>query len=264
MRSHLKDTVAEISADYSLLFREMFCVSAQALADSMSLPLENLGIAYDQILETGVVRSRRQRQVSSTSTTRSLNLSYGRGQFLFLVKHASKSEVSHLMSSGYRFTEPNNVVGLIARAMQITRTEADTQLKKMRDYYGPQSAFSSGVHIGFFGMRPNVQKGFNVVVRDDQSHVIPSLQLPITHLTEEQKDFMMSFAGKSVEEILNELRVPQAHKLDYDMLAFRYYVQITTLISDLNFMGPLYLSRKRSRNLPLWTPFSYRKRSSSP
>jgi len=219
MRNHLKDAVAESSADYSLLFREMFCVSAQALADSMSLPLESLGIAYDQILETGVVRSRRQRQASAQ---RSITTSYGGGQCLFLVKHASKSETNHLMSSGYRFTEPANIVGVIARSMQITRNEAEMQLKKMRNYTGPQCGFPPGVHIGFFGMRPNVQKGFNVVVREDESHVIPSLQLPISYLNDEQREFVMSFAGKSVAEILMELRGAQPHKLDYDMQAFRY------------------------------------------
>lgn len=202
----------------------MFCVSAQALADSMSLPLESLGIAYDQILETGIVSSRRAPQASAQATRATANRSYGRGQCLFLVKHASKSETHHLMSSGYRFADPSNVIGLIARAMQITRMEAESQLRNMRYYYGPENSFPSGVHIGFLGMRPNVQKGFNVVVREDRSHVIPSLQLPVRQLSEEHKEFVISFAGKTVTEILNELRSLPPTKSDYDMQAFRYHV----------------------------------------
>jgi hypothetical protein len=59
MKSHLKATVGGSSADYSLLFREMFCVTAQALADSVGLPLESLSVTYDHILETGTFLMRK-------------------------------------------------------------------------------------------------------------------------------------------------------------------------------------------------------------
>lgn len=220
MKNHLKATVSESSADYSLLFREMFCVNAQALADSLGLPLESLGVAYDHILETGVMRSQR---VRSLSGSKRVIASYGRGQFLFLVKHASKAEVAHLMSSGYRFATLSNVVGTVARAMQIDRSEAHHQLERMTAYHGPQHSFSPGVHIGFCGMRPIVQRGFNIVVRESQTHSIPSLQLPVNSLNEEQMAFIMKFAGNTVNEILTELRVPQPPRMDYDMQIFRYF-----------------------------------------
>jgi hypothetical protein len=220
MKSHLKVTVGESSADYSLLFREMFCVTAQALADSLGLPLESLGIAYDHILETGIVRSQR---VRSLSGSRTMTVNYGRGQFVFLVKHASRAEAGHLTSSGFRFAVPTNVVGTVARAMQIDRNEALHLLERMTGYYGPRPTFSPGVHIGFCGMRPIVQRGFNIVVRESQTHAIPSLQLPIGLLNEEQLAFIVSFAGKNVHEILKELRVPQPPRMDYDMQIFRYF-----------------------------------------
>jgi len=52
MRNHLKDNMSTDSADYSVLFREMFCVAiaARILADFMCLPFENMGILYDRIL----------------------------------------------------------------------------------------------------------------------------------------------------------------------------------------------------------------------
>jgi len=218
MRSHLNDSVSESSSEYSLLFREMFCVSAQSLADSMSLPLECLGITYDEILETGIIPSQ-----SRVGPFRSIRTSYGAsGQCLFLVKHASKAETAHLLSAGFRFTEPAHVVGIISRAMQITRDEAERQMKNMSEYYGPLSMFQPGVHIGFFGMRPNVRKGFNVIVQKGLSYSIPSLQLPVTQLNEAQKSFVLSFAGMSVVEILQELRAPPTG-LDSDMRSFRYF-----------------------------------------
>jgi hypothetical protein len=222
MQNHLKFTGSENSAHYSLLLREMFCVAAQALADSMSIPLESLGIAYDQILETGI-RSHRTR--TATADARPPITNFGRGQFLFLVKHASRAESAHLLSSGFRFAEPVHVIGTIARAMQIDRLDAEDHLKKMADYYGPQSPFPSGVHIGFIGMRPELQRGFKIMVREKQFHVIPSIQLPVASLDATQMAFVMEFAGKTVNNILQELRfppTPQTIRMDYDLQSFRF------------------------------------------
>lgn len=220
MRSHLRATLTETAADYSLLFREMFCVAAQALADSMSLPLEHLGVAYDQILETGKIRQ--QRNFSLSSRSHSTAALFGRGQFLFLVKHATKAETLHLTSAGFRFAAPSTAIAPIARAMQIERLEAEQQLGKMVGYRGSQNTFPPGVHIGFFGMRPNVQRGFNVIVNERQTQTIPSLQLPMSSLDEFQKAYVFSFSGKRVEDILKELRLPHTPRMDYDMKTFRY------------------------------------------
>jgi len=250
MRNHLKATVRGSSADYSPLFREMFCVTAQALADSLSLPLESLGIAYDQILETGV-KQKRSRSLSGRLFPPTTN--FGRGQFLFLVKHASRAEAAHLLSSGYRFADPVLIVGNVARAMQIDRTEAESQLAKMNNYYGPADTFEPGVHLAFFGMRPKVvQKGFNVIVPENRSHVIPSIQLGVDVLDDEQKPFVMSFVGRTVDQVLQELRAPQTHKLNYDMQTFRYNVPNMDLIVGRNFMVLLSLCHKRSMNPRSW------------
>lgn len=221
MRGHLRATLSENMVDYSLIFREMFCVAAQALADTMSLPLEHLGVAYDQILETGKIRQ--QKSLSLSKSTNSTAAMFGRGQFLFLVKHVTKAETSHLTSTGFRFAPPSSVIGPIARAMQIERLEVKEHLDKMVRYYGCQSTFRPGVHIGFFGMRPNVQRGFNVMVNEKQTNSIPALQLPLSSLDDYQKAFVLSFSGKRVEDILKELRLPHTPRMDYDMQTFKYY-----------------------------------------
>ena len=252
MRNHLKATVRGSSADYSPLFREMFCITAQALADSLSLPLENLGIAYDEILETGV-KQKQSRSLSGRLFPPPTN--FGRGQFLFLVKHASRAEAAHLLSSGYRFADPVHIVGNVARAMQIDRTDAESQLAKMSKYYGPADTFEPGVHLAFFGMRPKVvQKGFNVIVRENLSHVIPSMQLGVDVLDDEQKPFVMSFVGRTVDQVLQELRAPQTHKLNYDMQTFRYNIPNMDLIVGRNFMVLLSLYHKRSMSQRSWMP----------
>jgi hypothetical protein len=213
MRNHLKGTIAEASSDYSLLFREMFCVAARALADSMNLPFENLGVLFDRILETGHRPSQR------TSTSPSSQ--FGRGQFLFLIKHASRAETAHFLASGYRFGEPHNVIATVARAMQVNRSYIEHELEMMREYCGPQRVFKPGVHIGFCDMRLNVQKGFSIAVRRNQSHAIPSIQLPLLSLNPDQESFLKTFAGKDLNAILKELQASLGTTLDYGMQTFR-------------------------------------------
>jgi hypothetical protein len=223
MRNHLNVTLAESSADYSVLFREMFCVAAHSLATSLTVPIETLGVLDDKIIDTGMQRSKRQKGAASGLTLPDTH-QFGRGQFVFLVKHASRSEAEHLQSSGYRFAEQNNVIGTVSRAMQIEPEYAGAQIRRMNDYYGPQYTFAPGVHVGFFGMRPNVQKGFNVVVKENQSYSIPSSQLPFDSLTPAQEEFLMQYVGKGVETILKELRAPQPVSPDFDMQRFRYFI----------------------------------------
>jgi hypothetical protein len=169
------------------------------------------------------------------------------------VKHASRAEAAHLLSSGYRFADPVLIVGNVARAMQIDRTDAESQLVKMSNYYGPADTFEPGVHLAFFGMRPKVvQKGFSVIVRENRSHVIPSMQLRVDVLDDEQKPFVMRFVGRTVDEVLQELRAPQTHKLNYDMHTFRYNVPNMDLIVGRNFMVLLFPCHKRLMNPRSW------------
>jgi hypothetical protein len=210
MRNHLKDNVSQDSADYSVLFREMFCLAARRLADSMCLPFENLGILYDRILETG-----------NTPTNRSASPRFGKGQFLFLVKHASRAETEHLLASGYRFGEPINVLATVARTMQVEKTYIEAELGMMREYRGPQTVFQPGVHVAFCDMRPNLARGFNIVVKKEQSHAIPSSELSLWSLDKEQKACCVELSGQTVRSIVTELSSQGAKTLNPEVQTFR-------------------------------------------
>ena len=197
MRNHLKGNVSSEAADYSVLFREMFCVAAKRLSDSMCLPFENMGILHDRIIETGNAPS--TRSISPDAPR------FGKGQFLFLVKHASRAETEHFLASGYRFGEPNFVLASVARAMQVDRNYIEEELGLMRQYRGPQTVFQPGVHVGFCDMRPNLARGFNIVVKKEQSHAIPSSELNLSSLDTEQKGCVAEAAGQTVRSIVSEL-----------------------------------------------------------
>jgi hypothetical protein len=205
MRNHLRENISLDSADYSILFREMFCVAARRLSDSICLPFERMGILYDRILETGTDRA------SSPSSPR-----FGRGQFLFLVKHASRAETEHLLASGYRFGEPSNVLGTVARAMQVERSYIEQELSLMGEYHGPQIGFKAGVHVGFCDMRPNLTRGFNIIVRKHQSHAIPANELALTSLDTEQKAHLLDFAGQTVGSVVTALSQQSERDMTYN------------------------------------------------
>lgn len=214
MRNHLKSNLSSDSADYSVLFREMFCIAARRLSDTMCLPFENMGILYDRILETG-----------KTPATRSVSPGgprFGKGQFLFLVKHASRAETEHLLASGYRFGEPSKVIATVARAMQVDRNYIEEELTLMREYHGPQTVFKRGVQVGFCDIRPNLARGFNVVVKKGQSHAIPASALDLSSLDEEQKAAVVGFAGQTVSSIVTDLSCETDVKSSAKVELFRW------------------------------------------
>jgi hypothetical protein len=50
---NLNDNEGKVVKDYSIIFRELFCIAAADLAEHMNEPLENIGILFDEIFNTG-------------------------------------------------------------------------------------------------------------------------------------------------------------------------------------------------------------------
>ena len=73
--------------DYSLIFRELFCVAAGDLAQDLHIPLENMGVLYDEIIVTGqqIMNEKKKRGAAPDIDLEGLSGS-GKGQLLFLVK----------------------------------------------------------------------------------------------------------------------------------------------------------------------------------
>ena len=89
----------------------------------------------------------------------------------------------------------------------------------MREYHGPQNVFQPGVHVGLYNMRPNLARGFNIVVRKEQSHEIPTSHLGLSCLEKEQKACALEFAGQTVRSIITELS--DQTKLSSEVQTFR-------------------------------------------
>lgn len=197
--------------DYSIIFRELFCIAAAELADQLNQPLENVGVLFDEILSTGQ-NGYKARSRHSTSGLVDLERAamepqlLGRGQLLFLTKRASSRDAENLQNAGYRFAGIHNVVDILARSMQINAYDLAGQLVSMRDYAKETSLLEPGVHMAYFAIRASVSGGFDVLVPRKARSQLPTMQLPFKNLEKWQIDFLSQFGGLSVTECLERFK----------------------------------------------------------
>src|SRR5258706_13955738 len=107
--------------DYSIIFRELFCVAAADLAKQLNEPLENVGVLFDEIFNTGQKVASKPKgwgsliQSSVDIERGRISLpQFGRGQLLFLTRRATLSEAEILQAGGFRFTPIQNILYIVA------------------------------------------------------------------------------------------------------------------------------------------------------
>ncbi|KNB17540.1 hypothetical protein FOXG_15046 [Fusarium oxysporum f. sp. lycopersici 4287] len=183
----------EMIESYDMIFRELFCLAAAALADRLRNDLTSIGVLWDEILPTGanVRRPRAQQQKpdrggfvpeaieTGDDKHDSLNMAekginvrqqdYGRGSLMFLISHTdSERDAERFVSAGYRFAELHQVSEIIRSSMHIKSHEFETKLRDMSTYTSDQNHLLPGVHLGFFAIRARVSSGFEVLARKDR------------------------------------------------------------------------------------------------
>ncbi|KAF6223951.1 hypothetical protein HO133_010525 [Letharia lupina] len=230
MRSRLRDgkpfkhsryrrragSVDDSTGDYSTLFKQLFCVAAKDLADIVQLPLEDVGVLDGTIMNTGTLSKSARLKLWQGLPTRHNQLDgaekgrmpmiFGRGQLLFLVRRASRSQASHLQSTGYRFATISNVIEVLARSMEVTKAELLPQLKRMRDQSEAERLLEPGVHLGCFALRPVFHRGFDVLVRKDAGNLMPTSNLTKSKLEQWQIDVLQRMDNWTVATCCERLR----------------------------------------------------------
>ena len=230
MRSNLRDTkpikdpryrykaesIERSAGDNSAFFKKLFCVTAKDLADMVQLPLEDIGVLDGTIVNTGtlskatgskLLHSLRTKKGDLDSAEKGrLPMIFGRGQLLFLVRKASRSQASRLQSSGYRFATFSNVIELLARSLEVTREELLPQLIHMRDQSGHERLLEPGVHLGCFALRPIFQRGFEVLVLKDFRNMLPTSLLTKSKLEQWQVEVLQSMDNWTVAKCCERLR----------------------------------------------------------
>ena len=197
--------------DYSVLFRESFCVAASDLAQEIQVPIQNLGVLYDDIMTTGTTspdgRSRRAYKGAQRPDLEiGAPMTFGKGQLLFTVRQVSKHEVSHLINAGYRFAAMSQVGEIISRSMHVPISEFATHVDRLREHCRAIGVEHGSKYLACYALRSKAaQKGFDVLVPRALPCQLPKVELPLHQLQHWQKDIFAKLEGRSVGECLQWL-----------------------------------------------------------
>ncbi|CAF3514522.1 unnamed protein product [Fusarium graminearum] len=225
---------------YDMIFRELFCLAAAALADRFREDLTSIGVLWDQILPTGANGRRPQPQPQPQPQQRKQSIAggsglegsdvveemhnsldiaekgshsldygygYGSGSLMFLVRRSeSARDNERLISAGYRFAEVHQVSDLIKSNMQIQTPEFEAKLREMASYTSEHNHIQQGTHLGFFAVRARVSSSFEVLVRKGTRHLLPTMPLPFKDLEDWHLHYLRRFENMPVSKIVEKCK----------------------------------------------------------
>ena len=210
------ESVEGSTGDYSAVFKKLFCIAAKDLADMVQLPLEDVGVLDGMIMNTGTLSKAARMKLLHGLPTRHGELDnaekgrppmiFGRGQLLFLVRRANRSQALRLQSTGHQFAAILNVIELLARSMEVTKEELLPQIKRMRDQSQSERLLEPGVHLGCFALRPVFHRGFEVLVRKDAKNMMPTSKLTNSRLEQWQIEVLQQMDNWTVAKCCERLR----------------------------------------------------------
>jgi hypothetical protein len=214
----------ETAEEYSVIFREHFCVAAYDLADSLGVSLSDLGVLYNGIMMTGSLAndfnpkknhrlpSRAGEKQTSDIESGIISTMFGRGQLLFLVRTVDKAHVARLLAAGYRFAQPNHVGDIIARSMQVPQHEMLNTVDRLQKFAqqcaeAPLESTAS-TYLACFAMRASLAKSngnWEVLVPIDSPFQLPQVELTRDPLKPWQQKILTRLDGLSANQCLSWL-----------------------------------------------------------
>ncbi|OJJ50874.1 hypothetical protein ASPZODRAFT_57117 [Penicilliopsis zonata CBS 506.65] len=233
-RGGVTDKETELQVDFDTLFKQLFCVTAQELADDLRQPLQDLGILYDNIMTTVNPISRLSRAMGYTSS------STGKGQLVFTVRQLNKQEASRLAASGFRFATIEHVAPTLARRLHVAATGLGGSLRDMRDYATSSRNFQQGVHLISFVMRPTVNEHFELLTAKGVGNPLPSATLPTKRLQMRHMELLSHMDGWDMAMCIKWLRSEAAAMHYPDITDFRD--ELIHAVSELFISLPPHLN----------------------
>ncbi|CAG8060247.1 unnamed protein product [Penicillium nalgiovense] len=203
-RGVIMDEDTELQTDFDTLFKQLFCVTAQELSDQLSLPLQDLGTLYDDVLSTAIPISRLSRAMGRSS------LRTGKGQMMFTVRQLQKHEAARLGSQGFRFATIEHVTGMLSRRIHVPEEKLVTSLRDMRDYACSNRGFDEGVHLVSFMMRPTIHDHFEILTAKGVGNPLPSATLPMRRLQVHHLELISHMDGWSMDACIRYLQSANA------------------------------------------------------
>lgn len=237
--------------DYSLLFKELFCIAAQELATAIQQPLEKIGGLFDGIVATGTVHKTIQRWGFNKVATRNdlnnnldeyieaaekgkSNVIFGRGQLLFVVRRVDRADSAQMQASGYRFASISNVIDTLARSMEVTAEELLPHLVNLQRYSVEERLLQPGIHLACFALRPLFHRGFEVLVRQEAKNLLPTRVLPWSRIEKSHMELLNQMDNLTVAMCCERLHDQSLGSNEKDVqLAEELLVGITTLAQQI-------------------------------
>lgn len=223
------DYAKEEAEDYSILFREHFCVAAAELAEDLRTQLQDLGVLYNGIMMTGSLAPEFQpkkhkldlkKRHSNDLEAGIFNPTmFGRGQLLFLVRRVDKTEAQKLMADGYRFAYIHHVGDIIARTMQVPQSEMLMTIDRLQKHCVKieENSLAANSYLACFAMRAAVKTttgGWEILAPKDDPSRLPMVELSPDPLKPWQMKVLTRLDGFSVNECLAILNNKAAEATD--------------------------------------------------
>ena len=231
------------SLDYSLLFRQSFCVAAADLADRLHGGLAQMGTLFDQVISTGVVPKqngrRRLDSVDATSIASSGGL--GDGSVLFFIRLLTTQDIDDFSAAGYRFAPPPRVGAMIAQTLGAPAQLVAEHIKTLRTYaqnVDTAPTVKQGTYLTCFAALGRVSRQLDVVVPKDSQGQLADVQLYPEHLTAEQLKFLQQYDSKSTKEIRADLELKRLHYHLLEPFVRSFIVMLLASLSELSRQVP--------------------------
>ncbi|QSZ31748.1 hypothetical protein DSL72_001316 [Monilinia vaccinii-corymbosi] len=224
----LVDSDGDLIKDYSIVFRELFCIAAADLANDLRIPMERLGPLYDDVIGTGqkiplsaIIKSRAaiisdliekiiadikhkikggRRAIRRPRKDIEKDAGAGTGQLLFLVKKVQRREAEALQAAGFRFGKVEQVLPLLSNTMKIKDEDLTKHLSELWKFANQDDMLEPGCHLACFAIRASVRGGFDIVVRKDAKTQLPTMTLPFNELEQWQLNFLTAMNTLNVAE----------------------------------------------------------------
>jgi hypothetical protein len=152
----------------------------------MHIPVENIGVLYDKIIETGTLQGEAQHGKRNTLYKSSEDIEtalrqsvFGRGQLLFLTRQLDVDQTDKLLNTGFRFAGVQHVGRNLAETMQIPLAALEIHMGNLRQYVENLSTMEkAGTWLSLFAIIPKANsKGFDIAVKRSQQDQLPDIQL---------------------------------------------------------------------------------------
>ena len=211
----------EASVDFAQIFKQLFCVAAQQLANLVHEPLERIGLLFEEPLETGAIyvstqpRSDRPGLQSKNDGTDDIESGIGpqtvsRGKYLFLNRRLCRAEVTKYAALGYRFANIAQIAEPLAKSMQVSRDSLVGRIERMRLSASPEQLLPPGLHLACFQIRPSMYKSFDVLVSESKQNQLPYTTIQSQAFSQAQMEQLRPFDNMSVTDIMRALANPSS------------------------------------------------------